>query len=365
MRLTTIVLTSAVFLAPVVVTHTQGQKSMDIYYIDTEGGKAQLIVSPSGESLLFDVGTADARHVQADNVMRAIKEAGVQQLDFVIVSHYHGDHVGNASDLSSRLPIRQWYDHGGYTVENQPGRNTGFLSWLPTREHSKVTVPKPGDRIPIAGLDVMFVAGSGNVLRTPVPGASGAGAPNPFCKESPAKVMDPTPENAESLGIVLKYNNFRLLDLADLTWNQENQLACPNNLLGTFDVYDTTRHGTTWSGAPALVRASRARIAVMNNGPRKGGEVGTWDTIHGIPGFEDLWQLHYSVLVDKAHNPPADMVANIEELDHGYSFKLSVRPDGSFSMKNGRTGFTKEYPAKKPAPTTAGKTTPETINTSR
>ena len=171
MRLTTLFLIAAALLVPVAIAHSQGQKSMDIYYIDTEGGKAQLIVSPSGESLLFDVGTGDARHFQADNVMRAVKEAGVQQLDYVIVSHYHGDHVGNAAELSSRLPIRQWYDHGGYTTENQPGRNTGFLSWLPTREHSKVTVPKPGDKIPIAGLDVMFVAGSGKVLATPVPGA--------------------------------------------------------------------------------------------------------------------------------------------------------------------------------------------------
>jgi competence protein ComEC len=350
----TLLVIAAVLLAPLAIAHTQGQKateqkSMDMYYIDTEGGKAQLIVSPSGESLLYDVGTGDSRHVQAENIMRAVKEAGLQQLDYVIVSHYHGDHVGNAAELASRLPIRQWYDHGGYTVENQPGRNTGFLSWLPAREHAKVMVPKPGDKIPIAGLDVMFVAGSGKLLTTPVPGAPGAGAPNPFCKDSPPKVQDPTPENAESLGLVLRYNNFRVLDLADVTWNQENQLACPNNLLGTFDVYDTTRHGTGWSGAPALVHASRARVAVMNNGPRKGGEVGTWDIIHGIPGFEDLWQIHYSVLVDKAHNPPDNLVANIDDLDHGYEFKMSVHADGSFTMRNGRTGFTKDYPARKTA----------------
>ena len=168
--------------------------------------------------------------------------------------------------------------------------------------------------------------------------------------------------DAEDARSLLNFVNYD----ADLTWNQENQLVCPNNLLGTFDVYDTTRHGTGWSGAPALVHVAGARVAVMNNGPRKGGEVGTWDIIHGTPGFEDLWQLHSSVLVDKAHNPPENMVANIDDLDHGYAFKMSVRPDGSFMMKNERTGFVKEYPAKKgAAPTTATKGAASAVNSSR
>jgi competence protein ComEC len=351
---------AALLVSPFAMTRLHGQKvpvnvaqkTLDMYYIDVDGGKSILIVSPSGESLLYDPGSTDARHFQGDNILRAIDEAGLQQIDFFISSHYHGDHVGNVNYLADKLPIRQWYDHGAYTTENRTGRNAGFLEWLPLREHVKVTVPNPGDKIPIAGLDVMFVSGSGKLLKTPVPGAPGAGLPNPFCKDSPPKVQDPTPENAESLGLVLRYNNFRVLDLGDLTWNQENQLACPNNLLGTFDVYDTTRHGTGWSGAPALVHASRARVAVMNNGERKGGEAGTWDIIHGIPGFEDLWQNHYSVLVDKAHNPPDNMIANVEMLDHGYALKMSVRPDGSFSMTNQRTGFVKEYPARR-TPATA------------
>ena len=374
MRKVLLFLVAVALLVPFTLTRVQGQKvpvnvaqkTLDIYYIDVDGGKSVLFVSPSGESLLFDPGSTDARHFQGDNILKAINEAGLQQIDYLIASHYHGDHVGNLPYLASKLPIRRFYDHGAYTTENSPGRNSGFLEWLPLREHVNVTVPQPGEKLPIAGLDVMFVSGSGKLLKTPVPGAPGAGAPNPFCKDSPSKVQDPTPENFESLGLVLKYNNFRLLDLGDLTWNQENQLACPNNLLGTFDVYDTSRHGTGWSGAPALNHASRARVAVMNNGERKGGEVGTWDIIHGIPGFEDLWQNHYSVLVDKAHNPPDNMIANVDMLDHGYAFKMSVRPDGSFSMKNERTGFVKEYPAKKAAaPTTATKTAAPSANSSR
>ena len=363
MRRTWLSLLAIVMLVPLMATRIQGQagaqKPLEIYFIDTEGGQATLFVTPSGESLLWDTGTNDAKKMQAESIMKAIKEAGLQQLDYVVVSHYHGDHVGNATELANRLPIRTWYDHGAYTTENQPNRATGFLSWLPTRERVRVIVPKPGDKIPIAGLDVTFVSGSGNLLKSAVPGAPGAGAANPFCKEFTTKVMDPTPENRESLGSVITFGSFRMLNLADLTWNQEHELACPNNLLGTFDVYHTTRHGTAWGGAPSLVHATRARVAIMNNGPRKGGEVETWNIIHGLPNV-DLWQLHYSVLVDKAHNPPENMVANMDDVDHGYAFKMSVKPDGSFTLLNQRTGFAKDYPAKSAGPGTRSTGTPTT-----
>ena len=373
-RVLLFVAAAALLAAPLAVTQLHGQavppnvaqKTLDMYYVDVDGGKSVLIVSPSGESLLFDPGTSDARHFQGDNIMKAIKEAGLQQIDYLIASHYHGDHSGNLPFLAARLPIRRFYDHGAWTTENAPGRNAGFLEWLTLRDHVAVSIPVPGEKIPIAGLDVMFVSGAAKLLKTAVPGAPGAGAPNPFCADSVPKQQDPTPENAEALGLVLKYNNFRMLDLSDLTWNQEIQLACPNNLLGTFDVYNTSRHGTGWSGAPALVHAARARVAVMNNGARKGGEVGTWDIIHGTAGFEDLWQNHYSVLVDKAHNPPDDFVPNLDELDHGYGIKMSVRPDGSFTVTNQRNGFTKEYKAKKPAgASTAGVAPASTVARNR
>ena len=319
------------------------QKSLDIYFIDTEGGQATLFVPSLGESLLMDTGTGGDGNIQADRISAAIKEAGVQQLDYVIVSHYHGDHVGNAAELANRLPIRHFLDHGPYSVELQPNRSAAFVSYLAVREKAHASVPKPGDKIPVKGLDVEIVSSAGDLLKTPVAGAPGAGAPNPFCGEFKPKQQDPTPENYESVGIVVRFGKFRLLDLADLTWNQENELVCPNNLLGTFDVYHTTRHGTEWSGSPELVHGARAQVAVMNNGPKKGGVREAWDIIHSTRGFQDLWQLHYSELADPEHNPPDNFVANLNETDHGYAFKMSVQADGSFVMKNERNGFTKEY----------------------
>jgi competence protein ComEC len=343
-------LLAVALFAPVVLIGAQapqqtpaGQKSLDIYFIDTEGGQATLFVPAPGEALLMDTGTGGDGNKQADRISAAIKEAGVQQLDYVIVSHYHGDHVGNAAELANRLPIRHFIDHGPYTVELQPSRSAAFVSYLQVREKAHASVAKAGDKIPVAGLDVEVVSSAGDLLKTPLPGVPGSGAPNPACSEFTPKDQDPTPENYESVGIVVRFGKFRLLDLADLTWNQENDLVCPKNLLGTFDVYHTTRHGTEWSGSPELVHGARARVAVMNNGPKKGGTSEAWRIIHSTPGFQDLWQLHYSELVDKDHNPPDDFIANLNETDHGYALKMSVRPDGSFTMKNERNGFTKEY----------------------
>ncbi len=353
MRRTFFLIGTLALFAPVVLLHAQAHqhdpsapKSLEIYFIDTEGGQATLFVPPSGETLLMDTGTGGDGNKQADRISAAIKEAGVQQLDYVIVSHYHGDHVGNAAELANRLPIRHFIDHGPYSVELQPNRSAAFVSYLQVRDRAHASVAKPGEKIPVAGLDVTVVSSGGDLLKTPLAGAPGAGTPNPACREFTSKRQDPTPENYESVGIVVRYGKFRLLDLGDLTWNQENALVCPNSLLGTFDVYHTTRHGTEWSGSPELVHGAHARVAVMNNGPKKGGTVEAWGIIHSTPGFQDLWQLHYSELVDKEHNPPDDFVANLNDTDHGYAFKLSARPDGSFVMKNERNGFTKEYPSR-------------------
>src|SRR5216110_2857179 len=228
----------------------QEHKSLDIYYIDTEGGKAVLFVSPAGETLLYDTGTGGDGNRDLDRILAVIKAANlpIEQLDHVIVSHYHGDHAGNAAALADKLPIRNFYDHGGWTVELQTNRAAAFNAYRP------------------------------------IPGMPGAGTANSLCREFVPKVQDPTPENSYAMGMVIKYGNFRMLDLSDLTWNQEKDLVCPNNLLGTnFDVYNTTRHGTDFAGNPVLVHAARPRVAVMNNSPTKGGTPDTFKIVRGSP----------------------------------------------------------------------------------
>src|SRR5579864_9693295 len=338
----------------------QPQRTLDVYFIDTEGGQATLFVSPSGESMLVDTGFAGNQGMpeatatnssgapitrDADRISAVFKQAGVTVLDWMVISHYHGDHVGNAAELANRIPVRHFVDHGPFSVELQPGRSAAFLAYTAVRDKARAIVAKPGDKIPVAGLDVEAVSSAGELITGPMQGAPGAGLPNPLCRDAKLKEQDPTPENFESVGIVVRYGNFRLLDLGDLTWNQEHGLVCPNNLLGTFDVLHTTRHGDPHSGAPQLVHAIGARVAVMNNGERKGGDPEYWQIVHKAPGLQDFWQIHRSAAGGADHNSPEQFLANLNEVDHGHYIKMSVRPDGSFSMTNERNGFTKDYPA--------------------
>ena len=334
----------------------QQQKTLEIYFMDTEGGQATLFVSPSGQSMLVDTGfpgnqgaataaeaNAPGINRDADRITAVLKQANVTVLDYVVITHYHGDHAGNAAELANRIPIRHFVDHGPYMVELQPNRVAPYLSYQPVRERAHIIVPKPGDSIPVAGLDVQVVSAAGDVLTKPMPAVPGAGAPNPLCRDAKLKEQDATPENFESIGLVIRYGSFRLLDLGDLTWNQEHALACPNNLIGTFTVFHTTRHGDPHSGAPQLVHAIRARVALMNNGERKGGSPEYWQTVHEAPGLEDFWQIHRSATGGADHNSPEQFLANLNETDHGHYIKMSVRADGSFTMTNERNGFTKEY----------------------
>ena len=372
MRRMMLFLTAAALLASMAGVRSQGQAgatqvvngavvaaqrtppaTLDIYFIDTEGGQATLFVSPTGQTLLFDTGTGGDNGRDADRITNIVKQAAVeQQLDHVVVSHYHGDHVGNAAELSKRFPIRHFYDHGGWTVEGQPNRRTAFETYIPVREKAHVTVPKPGTKIPVSGFDFTIVSNAGELITAAVAGMPGAGAPNPLCRDFVPRVQDATPENAEAIGAVIRYGNFRLLDLSDLIWNMEKELVCPNNLLGTVDVYHTSRHGTDWAGNPVMVHAVRPRVAVMNNGARKGGTRSTFQIVRSSPGLLDFWQLHYSEDVGKDTNSPEEFIANLDAAPGhpGHYFKLSAKTDGAFTITNERNAFTKEYPAPRAKP---------------
>ena len=338
----------ALFVVPTLFA--QAEKTLDIYFVDTEGGQAALYVSPTGESLLFDVGggNAEANARDVPRIMEVVQKAGVIQLDHVIISHYHGDHVGGAVPLSEMLPVLNWYDHGGWTSELRSNRRAAFETWRELRASAHVTVPSPGDKIDISGIDVTVVSSAGNLLKTAMAGAPGAGMSNPLCSSNVPKKQDPTPENSFPIGAVIQYGSFRMLNLADLTWDQEAELVCPGNLLGTVDLYQTTRHGGDYSGNQTLVHSVRPRAAIMNNSDTKGGTPDTFRIVTSSPGLQDFWQLHYSDNVSQDVNSPEQFIANFtgpRSHDPAYYIKLSARTDGSFTMTNSRNGFSKEYPA--------------------
>ena len=283
-------------------------KTLDIYFIDTEGGQSTLYVGPAGESLLVDSGNAGDRDL--GRIVEALNAAGVQRIDHLWSTHYHGDHIGSLLALAKQVPIGHFYDHGA-PHPNDRIVSKAFLTSYEDLTRGKRTIVKPGDRVRMGDLDITAVASANTYLRTNL---RGGGRPNAAC--GGARPMDETSyvdaDNGESAGFVMAYGRFRTINLGDLTWNGELDLMCPTNRIGTVDVYLTSHHGLDRSGSPALVHALQPRVAVMNNGTRKGGSPQAFRVLHESPGLEDLWQLHWSHNTG-LDNAPAIFVANVDD----------------------------------------------------
>jgi competence protein ComEC len=331
-----------IFALGVCATALAAPKPMEVYFIDVEGGQATLIVSPSGQSMVIDTGWAGFNGRDADRIAAAAAKSGVKQVDYLLITHYHSDHVGGVPQLAAKLPIKNFLDHGPNFEAGKKGADDLFNAYTAVRDKGNHLLIKPGDRVPIKGLDVEILTADGNVRTKPLPGA---GKANEFCASTPKKDEDKT-ENSHSNGSLIAYGKFRLLDLGDLTWNKEMELVCPVNRVGTVDVYLTSHHGLNQSGSPALVDAVHPRVAIMNNGATKGGNPDAWQVVHDVPGLEGLWQLH-TAEGKGAKNTDADLIANPDsKSDAGNWIKLTALPTGEFTVTNGRTGFSKTYKAR-------------------
>lgn len=282
-------------------------KPLQIYVIDTEGGKATLFVSPTGQTALLDSGNPGGR--DTDRIMAALTDAGVTKLDYLITTHYHVDHVGGMQELAKRIPIATFVDHGP-TVEAREQVQGFQQAYADLYGKAKHIVVKPGDRVPITGVEWRVVASAGQVLKTPLPGG---GKANPACAGFTPKEITNDPENGQSLGSVVILGQFRAIDLGDLLWNKEHELACPTNPIGTVDLYLVTHHGTDSSGAPSLVHGLQPRVAVMQNGTRKGAGTQAMPTMRSSPGLEDIWQLHWSYGAGIEQNSAGVFIANVED----------------------------------------------------
>ena len=250
----------ALLLVPSGMLNAQS-RNLDIYWIDVEGGAATLIVSPSGESMLIDTGfEADDR--DAKRIFAAAQQAGLKKIDYVVISHYHADHVGGLAALSKMIPIGRFFGRGD---EIEPVNQKWFDSYR-TASAGKRTIVKPGDQIPIKGLQALVVSSDGKLLEKPLSG----GGPNPLCAGAEQK-PSAGPENSNMVGTLLTFGKFKLLALIDLDWAMEMEMVCPVNKLGTVTLYQSGRHGAfDGAGAPALLGAIRPQVVVVNNGPRKG-----------------------------------------------------------------------------------------------
>ncbi len=352
------------------VSMSQTSKTLDIYVIDVEGGSAKLLVTPVGESLLIDTGHLNAAARDAGRIMAAVQDAGLSQIDHLITTHWHLDHFGGMAEVAGRIPVRDFIDHGP-NVQANPATDAFLRQTYPLLySNAKHTVVKAGDTLPMAGIETTIVTSAGKSIDAALPGA---GAPNPYCADFKPEPADPG-ENAQSIGLVIRFGKFRVLDLGDLSTNKESDLMCPDNRIGTVDLFLVSHHGQLRSNNQILVHAIEPRVAVMNNGIRKGGEPPVMKVIHSAPGLEDLWQLHFSELSGQEYTVPGMLIANstdnpqpfmrvapMAEADlrqlsapsHNgiaYWIKISAKQDGSFTVTNGRTGFAKTYGSRRSLP---------------
>ena len=342
---TTILFTGAATGAP--------PDTLDVYFIDVEGGQATLVVTPAGESLLIDAGfpgggTFQSRPGDAVSprdpvrIAAMVRQAGLSRIDYLLVTHFHGDHFGGVMELAQRLPIGTFVDHGDVPAEaeqNVPGTLALFQDYQAVRAAGRHLEPKPGERVPVKGLDVVVVSAGGATIAQPL---AGGGAANSRCGTT-ARAAQEIVENPRSTGVLIQFGRFRFLDVGDLTGTPLFDLACPRDLVGPVDVYLVAHHGGADAADPATLAAFRPRVAILDNGARKGAGPQMLATLRDVAGL-DSWQLHRSVL-DGAENAPDSRLANLDETT-AHWIKVSANGDGSFRVTNGRTGQSVSYAAR-------------------
>lgn len=314
---------------------------LDIYWIDVEGGAATLLVTPGGETVLIDSGNPQRR--DADRVLKMLGEAGMKQIDHLIITHYHGDHFGGATLLAPLVPIRNLYDNGQFeNMPDDPGK-----AYFDLKADSKHVV-KPGDRLELkpaadsnaARLSLQFLGGKQKFIDPPADAAENA----TICAAAREKARDGS-DNANSLVMVVEFGGWRFFDAGDLTWNQETRLVCPKNLVGQVDVYQVTHHGLDSSNNPLVLQTLQPRVAIMNNGTEKGCLPEVFANLKETKSLDAIYQVHKNLRPDGATNNVADeYIANKERNCQGNYIKLSVAPDGrSYTVSIPANGHERRY----------------------
>jgi beta-lactamase superfamily II metal-dependent hydrolase len=329
--------------AAILAAQGKAARPLEIWVVDVEGGKAALFVTPTGQTALVDTGFPGAR--DHERIMAAIADAGVTRIDYLVSTHYHVDHIGGLTELAKRMPIGTFVDHGptveGPDVAQLPPGPNGLTLTKPREQvqgfqaayaelytKARRLVVKPGDRVPITGVEWRIATAAGEVLKTPLPGG---GRPNPACANFtplPTNEGLVDPDDFHSIGSVVILGRFRAVDFGDMWRTKELELMCPDNPIGAVDLYFASSHGAIASGSRPFVHGLQPRVALVQNGTRKGAAAGPMTTILSSPGLEGLWQLHWSHNLLLEQNAPGLFIANVEDMP-AIAGVLTAPPRGS------------------------------------
>ena len=372
-KLLTVALLSSALAAPALAA----EGTLKIVSVDMEGGGGTLFVTPEGKSLLIDTGwpsgagllpSPDGAQNSADRIAAAARKLGVSKIDYLIITHYHMDHVGGVVDLVKRIPVDTFIDHGPNAEHLMPGEKVPpdlaggapdqlYPKYLETIKGHKHIVAKPGQVIPIGSMTDTIVASDGVVLSKPLPGA---GAPNAVCDTAEAKATRAVggEENRRSVASLLRFGKVSIAMFGDLSWDKERELSCPVGKLGHVNLLIATQHGSAISSNPASIADMYPDIVLMGSGGKKGGDEGPIKTLKASPGLMGFWQTHESF----AHpewsgdknaianlNPPASAIAaHAKQMftsppDQGHAIHAEITRDGKITMTNDRNGYSKTY----------------------
>jgi beta-lactamase superfamily II metal-dependent hydrolase len=315
---------------------------LDIYVIDVEGGKAVLVVTPSGQSMLIDAGwpASSNRAASTERIVEAARTAGLKRIDYLVITHFDIDHIGDVPELVSKIPVGHVFDHGDMQTTNAQAMQR-FAAYAAARDRIGHTVLKAGDRVPIEGVEVQVLSAGGKLIAKPL---AKAGARNALCEKYQQRdALASDIEDDRSIGLMIALGKFRMLDLADLEAHLSHDLVCPNNLIGLVSVYNVNVHGQFKGIAPELVGALEAPVAIQANGARKGADAQSWPVLRGAAGLKDIWQVHFSLNAGKGANPPDDFIANLDGSDGFKWIRISAEKSGAFTVTNARNGFSKSY----------------------
>ena len=329
----------------ILLTQTLASGSLDIYFIDVEGGAATLIITPLGESVLVDTGWRREDGRDPRRIHRVAQGAGLKKIDYLITTHFHRDHYGGIRQLADLIPITSFLDHGPINnLDEDPRFSLYYGEYLRATRGERQKI-HPGETIPLKSLSIplqlLCLAAGGKILK-------GQDSPNPACEKLTRKGTDTT-ENARSVALLLRFGQFEFLNLGDLTWNVESRLVCPTNLLGKIDLYQVTHHGLDSSNNPVLLSSISPTVAVYNNGPRKGAHPKVFNLLKSLSSIEQIFQIHKNLDSAPDENTPEDFIANLgtESICAGQFLKVSVKADSSsFTVTNSRNNTSQTFPSR-------------------